>query len=474
MSYFGTVATGHPFTTFIGSETLKMGGNAFDAAIAAGFAACFSEPLLTSLGGGGILLSQSEQSQFECFDFFTNFPGLDGLPASPNFITVDVDFSSATQSFKTGPGTIAVPGTLKGFIEIQNQKGALSLDKILAPVIKACCTGIKISETQNYILDILAPLACLTVEGKSLYAPAGKLLKTGDTFKNPLYANFLKKLPKYGCEEIYSGNKLDGILNSKDLSSYRVISETPLSFEYRDATIYSAPPPAHGGHYLKLLFSMFEKYDCQNLKWGSYEHLKSISDVLIKLEQGKGKEHFTPFTKGTTHISVSDSKSNCVSLSLTNGEGSGVFIPDTGIMLNNMLGEDDLCSHDPQDWKPGHRIPSMMAPSLIVRKGKSSIITGSGGSKRIRSSLLQVISNLLDFNMDLKNAVISPRINWDGEALQMEPGFPDKSIQQLRNEIPVSLWQNIEFYFGGTHSSVDGSEAYSDPRRGGDAMLLKM
>lgn len=475
MSHSGRVASGHPFTTFVGLEALKSGGNAFDAAVAASLAAGLSEPLLTSLGGGGLLLSEFE-GEVTCYDFFTNFPGLSQRDVTPHLTTVTVQFTSCTQDFKIGPGSVAVPGTLKGLIEVHREKGIIPLQKLIGPVIKASSKGIALNETQNYVLSLLDPVLSHTQQGRDLYFRNGRRLHTGDLFKNPLYGHFIKNLEE-NCESFYNGKlgqetlklcEQENLIAQEDLKAYQVTQSPPLEFDYGNARFLTVPPPAHGGHYLKLLFALLENRKVQNYQWGSFDHLKTIAEVLIQLETGKSSAEFHPFTKGTTHISVSDAFGNHVSLSLTNGEGSGIFIPESGVMLNNMLGEDDICSDNPDDWKPGHRLPSMMAPSLVLRPGQSTIVTGSGGSKRIRSSLLQVLSNIVDFNMDLKSSVEAPRLNWDGEALQMEPGYDPSVIELMQQEIPINLWDEIDFYFGGTHTVVAGSESIGDLRRGGD------
>ena len=140
-------------------------------------------------------------------------------------------------------------------------------------------------------------------------------------------------------------------------------------------------------------------------------------------------------------------------------------------MLNNMLGEDDVCE-DYSLVTPGARLPSMMSPCILERDEDHAIVIGSGGSKRIRSSITQVVMNLVDFNMSLEEAVKSPRINWDGSYLQVEPGFPSASIERLSKEIAVNPWPELAFYFGGTHSVLPNSQAQGDPRRGGRGAVL--
>ncbi len=161
------------------------------------------------------------------------------------------------------------------------------------------------------------------------------------------------------------------------------------------------------------------------------------------------------------------------SMTTSNGEGSGYFAPGTGIMLNNMMGEDDLHPEGFHSSPPGIRVGSMMSPSILKEDGVPRFVLGSGGSKRIRTALTQVVINCLCFGLPLKEAVERPRIHWDGQVFQVEPGFPPHVFHAFQSEFPVNLWQGIDVYFGGVHvvDAVAG-DAAGDPRRGGAAVIL--
>ena len=216
------------------------------------------------------------------------------------------------------------------------------------------------------------------------------------------------------------------------------------------------------------MLSSAEQEAFPKMDFGSYEHLSALARLMVDIESKKLE--FVA-TKGTTHISVSDGLGNMASLSLSNGEGSGHFVPGTGVMLNNMLGEDDVCE-DYSLVTPGERLPSMMSPCILEKDNEHSIVIGSGGSKRIRSSITQVVMNLVDFNMSLEDAVSSPRINWDGKCLQVETGFSSEAMERLVKEVPVNIWPEPAFYFGGTHAVLPNSEARGDSRRGGKGSTL--
>ncbi len=154
-------------------------------------------------------------------------------------------------------------------------------------------------------------------------------------------------------------------------------------------------------------------------------------------------------------------------MTTSNGEGSGWIIPGTGVLANNMLGEDDLHPLGFHRAAPGERVASMMAPSVVVGPdGAVELAAGSGGSKRIRTALTQVISGVVDHRRPLDEAVHAPRLHWDGEVLQVEPGWDEEALAVLRERWPVNVWSRPDLFFGGVHAVVPGREAVGDPRRG--------
>jgi gamma-glutamyltranspeptidase/glutathione hydrolase len=193
---------------------------------------------------------------------------------------------------------------------------------------------------------------------------------------------------------------------------------------------------------------------------------ETLRDFIARLDEGPRS------VRGTTQISVADAAGNLASLTLSNGEGSGYVLPGTGIMLNNMLGEEDLMPRSGSVWPSNQRIGSMMAPTLLARSDGSWVVTGSSGSNRIRSAVLQVICNLVDFDLDLETAVSAPRLHFEGELLSLEPPVEDTVWEPLCAAWPeVRLWSRPSLFFGGAHSVVlfadGGGAAAGDPRRGG-------
>jgi gamma-glutamyltranspeptidase/glutathione hydrolase len=490
------VATGHPLVSGAAAEILKNGGNAFDAAIGAGFAGAVAEQTLTSLGGGGFLLARTNNGDEVLFDFFTDTPGrgLQNGDLEPHFFPVTIHFPGSDQDFNIGLGSVAVPGNLKGFIHVHNRLGRLSLDEILQPAIHLAKDGLELNDWQGYFLNLLEPIVTHSPTGRKLYTTNGACAKQGDHLTNPELGEFLAQLPGDKGDSFYNGalaQAIDrdmqngrGLLTAKDLATYQVIERTPLAIGYRDYTLLTNPPPSMGGSLIGLALSLLETQDLTDMQWHSPAHVLQTAALMTEVEKLREKgintdslqksgDWIRTFSRGTTHISVADSEGNVASMTCSNGEGSGYFVPGTGIMLNNMMGEDDLHPEGFHSSPPGQRVSSMMSPSLLLDKDKVELVIGSGGSKRIRTAITQVLSSIVDFGVPVQKAVESPRIHWDGEAMQVEPGFQKESIDALQKNWPVNLWQAIDVYFGGVHTVVPNKDGGGDPRRGGAVRVIE-
>jgi gamma-glutamyltranspeptidase/glutathione hydrolase len=200
-----------------------------------------------------------------------------------------------------------------------------------------------------------------------------------------------------------------------------------------------------------------------------------LNQALLERYRNEMIAHAT-CNRGTTHISIIDAEGNLASATLSNGEGCGHVLPGTGIMLNNMLGEDDINPGGLQKWIPGTRMASMMAPTLIERDGTRSVL-GSGGSNRIRSAILQVLTHLVDHGMSADDAVNAPRIHVEGDLLSFEEGFTASEETALsRTGLKLDRWKGRNLFFGGVHLvnlSDTGLSAVGDPRRGGVGIVLE-
>jgi len=497
----GIVAAGHPLVSTAAVEILAAGGNAFDAAVAAGFTSTVAEPALTSLGGGGFLLARTNGNdgtrEEVLFDFFVDTPGL-GLQAErlePHFFPVTVHFPASKQIFNVGLGSVAVPGNLKGFLHVHDRLGRLPLEQVIEPARRLAADGLILNDSQAYFLNLLQPIMTLCPTGQSLYiAKSGRYVTSGDRIVNPELADFLSALPIDRGESFYRGalarcmdqdmRQGNGLLTVEDLARYQVVERKPLAVPYRDAILFTNPPPAMGGSLVGLALSILASQPLAQMTWGSPEHFTALARTLVEVElrrlQDKtpecGNNKDLPpkrFSRGTTQISIADREDNVASMTISNGEGSGYYAPGTGIMLNNMMGEDDLHPEGFHACPPGQRVASMMSPSLLVQDDTVRLVIGSGGSKRIRTAILQVLSNIVDFEKPVDAGVEMPRIHWDGDTLQIEPGLPAATVAALKQQWRVNIWREKNMYFGGVHTVAPGRGGGGDPRRGGSVTLEK-
>lgn len=480
-------------------EVLRAGGNAFDAVIAGGFASAVAEPALTSLGGGGFLLARPTGGRARLFDFFSDTPGR-GLPdheIEPHFVPITVPFPGVDQVFHVGRGSVAVPGNLKGFLHVQRRLGRLPLAEVTAPAVELARAGVPLSQQQAYFLQLLRPIVTLGSEGRAIFAPRGELLCEGETLANPALAAFLTSLSAGAAEDFYRGELArriagdmregQGLLSTEDLAGYRVIERDPLEVPYRGHKLLTNPPPSFGGSLLALSLRLLEAVDLGPSAAGSAQHALALLAVMEEVDTLRAAGRVEPaalgqeegadiaqrvrrFSRGTTHISVSDAEGNAASMTTSNGEGSGYVVPGTGIMLNNMMGEDDLHPDGFHASPPGQRVASMMSPSLLLRDEDVRLVLGSGGSKRIRTALLQIVSLVVDYGLDVRAAVEHPRLHWDGDCVQVEPGFGDDVLAALRARRRVNQWRCRDVYFGGVNAVVPAGNGAGDSRRGGCAL----
>ena len=523
MTAKGVVAAGHGHTAEAAAIILREGGNAFDAAIAALCAACVAEPGLASLGGGGFLLAWRENGTAILYDFFAHTPRRLRSRAETDFYPVWVDFGPARQEFHIGCGSIATPGVVKGMFAAHADLCALPMDVIVAPAAMYAREGVQVDSLQEMILTLLQSICLASEEGRTIFAGAdGAVKRAGESIRMAGLAELLEALAGEGEDLFYRGDVVKrivadcrdngGQLTSEDFAEYAVARRTPLVRTYRDYQIATNPPPSSGGILIAFGLDLLSRWNLASLGAGSVEHLSLLARVMYQTNQArvacglheladdaevnrmldaellathaKTILHHPRSYRGTTQISVIDAAGNAAALSVSNGEGSGYIVPGTGIMLNNMLGEDDINPKGFHDWPVDRRLSSMMSPTVLWRPDGRILALGSGGSKRIRTALLQVLSNIADFDMNVTAAVAAPRLHHEGDTLDFEfgqkvaDGFDEDVIKRLRAEFPKhKAWPERNMYFGGVHAAVtDPTEkrlaGAGDPRRGGTSLVV--
>lgn len=510
----GAVAAGHPATVEAAEQALRAGGNAFDAVVAAHWSACVAEPALTSLGGGGFLLTHSAGGGNHLYDFFTHTPRRRLPPEDIDFHPIQADFGTTVQEFHIGYGSVATPGTVRGLFEIHRELCTLPMRELLAPAIDLARHGLRVNRLQAYILDVIKPIYLATPEAAHQFASRkqpGCLVGAGETLDMPELADTLEALAREGDRLFYSGDiatTIDaacraqgGYLRRDDLESYRVIRRKPLAIAYRNARLHTNPPPSSGGLLIGFALGLLERLAGNGLDTRSPQGIAMLAETMQHTNEARleslSNDNFghalleTGYVeayvqrvqgrarawRGTTHISVIDAAGNLAALTTSNGEGCGHMLGGTGIMLNNMLGEEDLNPHGFQRWQENRRLTSMMAPGMLQTADGTRVALGSGGSNRIRSAILQVVSAILDDGLSLEAAIRRPRIHFENGVLNMEAGFDEPLREALAAHFPqLKCWPDLNLYFGGVHAVAHGPagfDCYGDPRRGGVAAQVQ-
>ena len=518
MARKGAVAAGHPKTAEAARIILDEGGNAFDAVLAALCAACVAEPILASLGGGGFLLAGGKDRKPLLYDFFTQTPRTKRPEAEIDLFPIVADFGTAQQEFHIGMGSIATPGVVRGIFTAHQDLGSMPLQRIVEPAVKLAKEGVELNQLQAYILDIVGKIYISNATCRNYFTTSGdaaSLLKQGDVLRLPEFADALEMIAIEGDDLFYRGEIARAItgdclggggnLTMDDFARYAVERRTPLSVDLETAQLQTNPPPSSGGLLIAFALELLKGTKLKNDGFGSARHLEVLARVMeqtnkarvdsqlhereaeevsqtllnpVFIDQYRNNVLGRPAAnRGTTHISVIDETGNAAALTVSNGEGSAYMAPGTGIMLNNMLGEEDINPHGFNRWPLNTRMCSMMAPSLLMERDGTITALGSGGSNRIRTAILQTLVNYLEFGLPIDEAVSRPRIHFEGGVLSIEPGFHPEAYENLLETVPeYKLWDQINLFFGGVHAVArDGRgniySGYGDPRRGGVALL---
>jgi len=498
------VAGGHQLTVDAAAEILRDGGNAFDAAIAGVFMTFVAEAVFSSPGGGGFLMARrAESNAVKLFDFFVETP-LKRRPANEvEFFPIHADFGPAKQEFHIGLGSSAAPGMAQGLFAMHEALGRLPMKRLIEPAVRAARQGFPLTPFQAYLFTVIAPILTASEGVARIFAPGGKPMEAGETFRNEGLAETLEWLAEDGARLFVAGDvgkailaqsrDLGGHLAGDDLTRYRVAVRDPLLWQHGGASVALNPPPSSGGAliafglaFLEALGKTGRDIDALALhaamtatNEARTKHGEGLAaqlkDGVLAKEIRVAASHPAAY-RGTTHISVIDADGNAASVSLSNGEGNGYIVGDHGFMLNNMLGEEDLCG--PDSWREGVRLSSMMAPTIILERNGTVTALGSGGSNRIRTAILQVAVNLLAHGMRLEDAVTAPRLHVERDGTtSFEPGLSEAADAAFRAlDEKGHAWPAQNLFFGGVHAArrhpKGGVEGAGDPRRQGEARVV--
>ncbi len=470
----GVVAAGHPETAAAGAAVLREGGNAVDAAVAAVLASFAVESPLTGFGAGGYMMvhREGDLEGTTLIDFFVAAPGLDRIERGAELVPIVLHFGADTvQTFYVGPASCGVPGTAAGLEHALRRFGTMPLAELVGRGVQLARGGAPLSRQQAQLLEILAPIHETMAGTRELYAPRGPHLREGELFVFPELAEALERYGAEGAEPFYRGEVAaaisdfvvahGGTLGPGDLASYEPLEREPIAARFRGTEVLTNPPPSAGGTLLTYSLALLEEL-------GS----SSGPEQLVAAMEGANKRR-ADLLGSTTHIAVMDAAGSCASVTCSNGSGSGVLVPGTGVVLNNMLGEEDLNPLGFHRIPPGRRVPSMMAPTVVLRDGEIVLGLGSAGSNRIRSAILQTVVRTVEQGMPVADAVAAPRLHFEAGTVQAEAGIDPAALDRLQARgLAVVRWPAINLFFGGVQAVARDPRTGElsgggDPRRGG-------
>jgi gamma-glutamyltranspeptidase / glutathione hydrolase len=514
----GVVAAGHPLTAEAGAQVLREGGNAVDAAICAVLTSFVCESQLTGFGAGGFMMIH-EAGEDTLVDFFVAAGGAEGGKPKAELVPIPVYFDETPQTFYCGAASCGVPGNPAGLEHIHRRFGSVPLARLAEPGIELGREGVKLTSGAAYFHEILHPILISTPECAALYTPQGKRLVEGDVFRYPEMSDALERFAAEGAAPFYEGDvaqrvcewvrERGGTLGMEDLAAYEPIERRPVEARFRGYDVLTNPPPSSGGILIAFSLGVLERLgdrsgveqivaatEAANARRTDDFHeglhdrdyverflASDLDEVAERIRAGEwagghgGAGGPGERLGSTTHIAVLDAEGNCASVTCSNGTGSGVYVPGTGVHVNNMLGEEDLNPHGFHRIPPGRRVSSMMAPTLVLRDGEMAVGLGSAGSNRIRSAILQVVVRVIEEGMDAGQAVRAGRLHFEAGTVQAEPGVEEQGLADLElRGVPVVRWKRENLYFGGAQAVARDPESGElsgggDPRRGGAVVL---
>ena len=512
------VAAGHPLTAEAGAQVLREGGNAVDSAICAVLTSFVAESQLSGFGAGGFMMVHGD-GEDSLTDFFVAAGGADGVERKAELIPIPVYFDQTPQIFNCGAASCGVPGNAAGLEHVHRRFGSMPIARLAEPGIELGRKGVRLTEGAAYFHEILHPILVSTPESAALYTPDGKRLVEGDTFRYPEMSDALERYAAEGAEPFYRGDiaqrvcdwvrERGGTLGVDDMAAYEPIERRPVEARFRGYDVIANPPPSSGGILIVYALRVLERLghrsgveqlvaatEAANARRTDEFHrglhdeayverflAADLDEVAERISAGDwvgghgGAGGPSDRLGSTTHLAVLDAEGNCASVTCSNGTGSGVVVPGTGVHLNNMLGEEDLNPQGFHKIPPGQRVSSMMSPTLALRDGKVALGLGSAGSNRIRSAILQVAVKVLQEGMDADAAVRAGRLHFEAGTVQAEPGVDEAALADLeRRGVPVVRWKRDNLFFGGAQAVARDPETAElsgggDPRRGGAVVI---
>ncbi|MCT4605314.1 MAG: gamma-glutamyltransferase [Marinisporobacter sp.] len=517
----GMVSTAKFEASKIGIDIIKSGGNAIDAAVAVGFAIGVCEPNASGIGGGGFMTIRLGEDKE---NIFLDFREIAPNGSVPSMWKMDDQGGVIGNEKSEGGKSICVPGEVAGLIFALENYGTMNLEEVLAPAIHLAEQGFVVTDTLKRDIDEYKDKLLRFEEDGNVFL---RDYEVGEKIINRPLANTLRKIAKEGKNGFYKGaiadcivesvRKHSGIMTREDLENYRVNQLKPIRGSYRGYEIISSPLPSSGGTHIIQILNILENFDISSYEVNSAEYLHILSEIFkmcfadrmkymgdpnfchvpIKglIAKGYGKKlagkidikkankykFDNPFdfeSTDTTHYSIADKDGNMVSVTKTISAffGSGVVPKNTGIVCNCQMRGFSIGEGKANSVGPKKKPLSSMSPTIILKDKKPFAVLGSPGGNRIITTVSQVISKLIDHNMNIEEAINSPRISNDINGIMLyESRIAKGTIEELENKGHiVNKLQKYDRKLGGVqgikYTDEHLIEGAADPRRDGVAI----
>jgi gamma-glutamyltranspeptidase / glutathione hydrolase len=509
----------------VGVSVLRAGGNAVDAAVAVGFALAVTHPYAGNLGGGGFMLIRMADGRASFIDFREKAPGW-----ASHDMYLDAR-GNPTNDSVVGWRSVGVPGTVRGFELAHNKYGRKPWADLVSPAVALAYKGFPVSRWQMNSWRRAAPRLSQFPESQRIFLKGGAFYDWQETFRQPELAHTFERIARRGAQDFYEGEtahlladamaKNGGSITLADLHGYKAVERAPLEADYKGYRIITSPPPSSGGVGLLQMLAMlnttgYEKYGAGSA--GAYHYMAEvmrrfyadrsqylgdpdfvknpISALLAPAYVQSRRatidpEHATPSDSlkpglpaenegtNTTHYSIVDEEGNAVAVTYTLNDayGSGVTVPGAGFLLNDEMDDFaakpgtpnmfELVQGEANAIAPGKRPLSSMVPTIVMKDGKPFLVLGAPGGPVIITAVLQVILNVIDFGMNVQDAVDFPRVHqqWKPDRLDVGKGVsPDTIVLlermgyavQVGNPQVMARVEAIEFSDGWVQGGHDG------------------
>ena len=517
----GVVSSANYYASKIGTDIIQAGGNAIDAAVAVAFAMGTVESYYSGLGGGGFMTIRfAETGETTFIDFREVAPAA----ATPDTWPKDEDGNYVGYYQMIGGPSIAVPGQVKGMLYALEKYGTMSREEVISPAVDLAMNGFEVGAFMNEVLTESYDLYTYTDETAKIYMKDGLPYEVGEIYCNPELGETMQKIIDEGEDGFYSGEVAEAIVNTaqkygcsitlEDLQNYEIQEKECSTGTYRGYEILSSPPSSSGGTIVVEALNILENFDVASMEVNSTEYIHLFSEafklafadrgaymadtnfVEVPLDGLTNKEYAATlaeqidltaaqtYTAGdpyvfhsgnTTHFSIMDKEGNMVAVTQTNNGGSGIVAEGTGVLLNNEMADFDTGEGKANSIEGGKRPLSSMSPTIVLKDGKPFMTVGSPGSTRIITTMVEVISHVIDHGMDIQEAIDTPRFYDSAGTISMETRIPEEVAQELEAMgHEVTRTKDWDTYYGGVHGVVmleDGTlRGGADPRRDGKAL----